>query len=557
MLELIELNAVSYTLIALAASILFVPLFLSKDPAIHPFILQRQSNVAPVRKPKESAVYRSQATPTGYPLISGLQLEGEKAYQTRDGDIRDVWKLAKEKGNGKIITVRGSRKEEIDIETVDKWIHAIGAFVTAVQGAKRVAVYLPNDIENIVFSFASAFYGFTLIPLPCPADPEELKVIFRKTSPDFLVASAGTLPLEEIGKVHSLKHVMLVVEKASRHMDWSATSDMEITSSTFHGIIENPTGVSTPPTDLDLDGISLVYVYKDLMNHWETENFSQKVLIAGVAGQLAVLPKKEALTPADVFLPVSGLWEPFTRIVTYAALASGSTLAINSVAGPSTDLSTACAKVSPTVVVASPNTLLETLFQTQGSMLELWHTWIHWFQLRTLSQGQIPHGNWLTRINDYARPKLGDPQRLRIVFTAENGGVKDSAPLNSPDLADLRAMLGANIIYGLTSPRVAGAIAQQNIYDYRIDHPLIKPNRIKKIARKCAHFGPPMPNVEVKLVDVDKYKADDVPEPRGQIAVAGPSVIGGQAEIGVVGKWRKDGCLAYVLDGLRPNEDKE
>jgi hypothetical protein len=40
-----------------------------------------------------------------------------------------------------------------DAETVDNWIHAIGAFVTNVQGAKRVAVYLPNDIENIVFSF--------------------------------------------------------------------------------------------------------------------------------------------------------------------------------------------------------------------------------------------------------------------------------------------------------------------------------------------------------------------------------------------------------------------
>jgi hypothetical protein len=115
MLELLELNTVSYTLIALAAALLFSPLFLAKDPAIHPFILERQSNVAPVRKPKESAVYRSQATPSGYPLVAGLQLEGEKAYQTRDGDIRDVWKLAKDKGKGKIITVRGSRKDEIDI----------------------------------------------------------------------------------------------------------------------------------------------------------------------------------------------------------------------------------------------------------------------------------------------------------------------------------------------------------------------------------------------------------------------------------------------------------
>src|SRR5690606_18608023 len=142
--------------------------------------------------------------------------------------------------------------------------------------------------------------------------------IFRKTKPDFLVASAGTLPLEDIGKIPSLKHVMLVVKEASRHMDWSATSDMEVSSSTFHGITEDNVGVSNPPKEIDLDGISLVYVYKDLQGQWDTENYSQKVIIAGVAGQLAVLPKKEALGPEDVFLPVDGLWEVFTRVLTYA-----------------------------------------------------------------------------------------------------------------------------------------------------------------------------------------------------------------------------------------------
>lgn len=62
-----------------------------------------------------------------------------------------------------------------------------------------------------------------------------------------------------------------------------------------------------------------------------------------------------------------------------------------------------------------------------------------------------------------------------------------------------------------------------------------------------------MPSVEVKLQDADRYTADDVPEPRGQVVAAGPAVIGGVAELGVVGKWRKDGVLAYVLDGLIEN----
>lgn len=115
-MDSVQLDTLSYTLIAVIAATVVVPLVLSKEPDIKfPYILQRQSNASAVRMPKETAVHRNNSTPQGYPLAQGLSLPTEKAYETRDGDVRDIWELQKKKGSGKIVTVRGNVKEELDI----------------------------------------------------------------------------------------------------------------------------------------------------------------------------------------------------------------------------------------------------------------------------------------------------------------------------------------------------------------------------------------------------------------------------------------------------------
>lgn len=68
-----------------------------------------------VRNPKESAVYRSVSAPPGQPFVTGLGLPTATKYQSRDGDMRDIWKLAVEKGNGKMLSVRGADVHEIDM----------------------------------------------------------------------------------------------------------------------------------------------------------------------------------------------------------------------------------------------------------------------------------------------------------------------------------------------------------------------------------------------------------------------------------------------------------
>lgn len=67
---------------------------------------------------------------------------------------------------------------------------------------------------------------------------------------------------------------------------------------------------------------------------------------------MSSVPPSDQLKPEDIFLPVDSLAELYVRVHVYTALAAGSTLALNSVAGLQADIEKACKKVSPTVIVA-------------------------------------------------------------------------------------------------------------------------------------------------------------------------------------------------------------
>ena len=138
-----------------------------------------------------------------------------------------------------------------------------------------------------------------------------------------------------------------------------------------------------------------------------------------------------------------------------------------------------------------------------------------------------------------------------MLFTHELALAADTQPLSPSDLNELRQFLAARVVYALCSPRVAGAICAQSPYDYRYERPQ-KASEGTKQAR-CAHFGPPTPAIEVWLKDSEGYKATDVGGPRGQVWVRGPVVPGKEGRqrgvgLGVVGRWRHDGCLEFVTE---------
>jgi hypothetical protein len=80
---------------AVIISVFAYSVFTRRDPDVHPILLERQTQGSLVRNHGESAVYRSQSSPHGMDLNTGLNVRDpgiNKWARGRDGDLRDVWR---------------------------------------------------------------------------------------------------------------------------------------------------------------------------------------------------------------------------------------------------------------------------------------------------------------------------------------------------------------------------------------------------------------------------------------------------------------------------------
>ncbi|KAF1991209.1 hypothetical protein K402DRAFT_369142 [Aulographum hederae CBS 113979] len=522
-----------------------------EDADTHPMLLLRQSSAGQVRQPGESTIYRANDTPAGYPLKTGLNVKPPSAplYSPgQDGDLRDVWRRVRGElpardleGKGKLLTVLGKEEvEEHDVEEVTKEIVAVGESLVQ-HGCKRVAVYLPNSVEFLSTVFAATFYGATPILLPFNQPHETIVSLLRETNADALVAQAGSLPLSDVIKSgSSLQQVIWVVEKTSRHVDWTEVPG-DVGGKTevcvWHDLVADHRNGSELPKDIPGGKLGgLVTIWQDQPGaEGEIVEFSQQNMVSGIGAAVTALPPRQRMTPADQFLAADSFSDMYTLTLTLAALFSLSTVVINSVAGPGVDLSLAARQVSPTIIVASAESMAKLHATTSAGVTGSLKQFAHYTQTKALGAGRMPADTLLTRLNAPTKASIGaTPGKLRLVFTSEKIG-GNTPPLTSIDLNDLRVFTGARIIYALTAAKVAGAVSQTSIFDYR-----------REDGNKHSHFGPPMGSVEIKLVDTKDHKISDEGNPVGEIVVWGPAVAGATAKLGIVGTFRDDQTLAYI-----------
>lgn len=210
----------------------------------------------------------------------------------RDGDLRDIWrrvtgeipleKSTDTSAKGKILTVFG--KQEIvdhDISDITKEICIVGKHLKD-HGAKRVAIYLPNSIELLAALFAGAFYGFSPILIPYNQPHPTLTELLVRTGADSLIAEAGSVPLDEIGKVApGIRQVIWTVEKTSRHMDWNEVPEGiggKIDVSVWHQLVQDQKSRTTQlPSDSE-KAPNVVFIWQEgVRKSAEIVEFTQQV----------------------------------------------------------------------------------------------------------------------------------------------------------------------------------------------------------------------------------------------------------------------------------------
>ena len=221
--------------------------------------------------------------------------------------------------------------------------------------------------------------------------------------------------------------------------------------------------------------------------------------VAAIGALIAALPVRQRLNPSDLFLSADSWTNTYALCYTLAALFSHSSIAINSVAGSGIKLSLSARSVAPTVVVASAGTAASLHAETSPGITGGLKKIAHRVQTRALDAGHMPTDSILTRFNALHRAAVGTtPGKLRLLLVSEPAGA-EAPPLSSDELSDLRVFTGARVVYALTHAKVAGAVAQTSIYDYRRDG----------VKGKHSHFGIPLSSVEIKLVDMGSHKTTD------------------------------------------------
>jgi hypothetical protein len=225
--------------------------------------------------------------------------------------------------------------------------------------------------------------------------------------------------------------------------------------------------------------------------------FTHANFVAAMAGLISALPAKERLNSSDLFFSADAFTNSYSLCQTLVALYSGASIAINSVSGPSVDLTFAAKRIAPTVVVTSAHSAAELLGsaspQIQSGLPKLSHS----MKSKSLAAGTMPKAG---SFSGSTKSLVGStPGSLRLLFISEKARAGDP-PLSTHDLCDLRIFSGARIVYALTAAPVAGAVAQTHIYDYRKDD---------GPRTKQSHFGIPLSCLEIKLVDTADHKTSD------------------------------------------------
>jgi hypothetical protein len=212
------------------------------------------------------------------------------------------------------------------------------------------------------------------------------------------------------------------------------------------------------------------------------------------------LPRNQRISADDLVLPTTSLVSSYPLCLTFAALYSNASVALNSVAGEDADFFLAASGVTPTVIVTSSKTILDYHSKAMASQTGLTGGISRLIQKQSLQAGNMPSRNAIAKLAELDTNL--SLSKLRLLFVAHRAGDRKSPKLQSSVLADLRMILGARIGYALTIPQVAGAVCQTNVFDYRQTEGF---NR----------FGPPLSSVEVYLTGHEERVSKQ--EPRGKV----------------------------------------
>ncbi|KAL1947959.1 hypothetical protein VTO73DRAFT_13683 [Trametes versicolor] len=515
-------------ILALVAAGLFLLHNLYKPQAlVHPILLGRQSDVARVRNPKESAVYRNYSTGMlgRFPLRPTKDQHVLLDLVKPDADApRTLWST------------------KITNPELRARVANVGAGLLRLTGIapqeSNVLLLLNDSLEFIVADLALASLSIPSLTLSSLA---LLSPVFENHAPSVIISQAEFLPqlLELVYEANeSSQHTIVVVGDISnaklprsnnvKIVKWEDVEREGASADKPALSVPNPEEVFTVSffaTPAGLEGVQLTH----------------QNLTAGVAATRALMPPSSAMSPLDTILSAYPLSSPYGRAVAYTALFEGtsfvtvdSTKLIKPEGATSAtglkDLRTTASysTSSPTILFVRPDhltSLSDTILQEAKKASWLLHNFAWRHKLAGILEGYITKQSlWDRLVFDSARVKVMGKGAGTVRAVIVSGGA-----LEAQAFTPARIALSVPVINAHTHPLVAGPVFASHALDLQTFGPGTSGAASTSAADAyaltyLAPVGPPSVNVEAKLSGVDDTAVEAGADPVGELHVRGPSV---------------------------------
>ncbi|KAF5365585.1 hypothetical protein D9758_003190 [Tetrapyrgos nigripes] len=522
----------------IAATVFLLQTFNKPQPLVHPILLGRQSDVARVRNPSESAVYRNYGTGliSRFPLRPGKDVHILADFVRSDQDLpRTLW---------------GTK---ISNSALQDRVAAAGTGLIRLAGLQpgesNVLLFLNDCIEFLISDLALASHSIPSFTLTAS---NLLSQVLESHPPSTIITNGELLPslLELIydGGHNTQKYTIVVVGEPSARAMASVASkikvlrweDVEREGNKVEKIL------SPIPKPQDVFTVS----FYDNGNGLQGAQFSHANLTAGVAAINSMFPAAQALSRLDTIVSGHSLSTAYGRAIAYSAIYEGTSFAtLASSKLFHVDEATVKHDIadllsikkfpipSPTILFIKPGHLEQLvdaiLREAKKSFILNTFAWRH--KLAGISEGFVTKDSlWDRLVYDGARARvIGEGAgTVRAVVVGEG-------PLPATVLTPARVALSCPIINTYTHPLVPAPVLAS--------HPLDLQAFPTSNEKEPAASGPPSVNVEAKVVGVSDEVIEAGGDPEGLLLIRGPPVgrQGGVEESYVdVRKLEDDGWVA-------------
>ncbi|KAI0050034.1 acetyl-CoA synthetase-like protein [Auriscalpium vulgare] len=482
---------------------------------VHPILLGRQSDIGRVRNPGESALHRNYGTG----LMGMFPKRPARDVQTLLDLVKPEFDAPRTLWSTKISNPQ--LKERIAT-------FGTGLLRAGLTRDSNVLLLLNDGIEFLITDFALASHS---IPSFTLSSPSLLSSVLDSHPPTAIVIDAGSLAsvLELIYDTNELSHHVVIVVgepdsqtiRAAKHIKLVRWEDIEAEGRTGAPLTSPTPGSHPAPSSVN--DVFTVSFFQDASGQPQAVQLTHENITAGVTAVRALLPLSNPLSGLDTIVSAHSLSTAFGRSVAYTAIYEGASFATcdstrlfkadEALSGLSDFFSLKrYALPSPTIAFLRP-THLDSLVSSINSTAKGHFLFpLAWRQKHAgIIEGySTKEGLWDRLVFEGARSKVmgeGAATLRAVVVSGE--------PLPAALLTPARIGLSIPLVVAHTHPLVAAPIFASHPHDLQT---------FAHADEDVAHVGPPVVNVETKLVGVDDAAIERGEDPVGVLHVRGPVV---------------------------------